>query len=86
MSTYFPGGGPLLEAREREIKAEDLAEGRAEGEAMAILRKLERSGLAVSEAVRERVTGCTDLDTLDRWFDRAYEVSDAEDLFAEDSA
>lgn len=94
LSTYFPGGGPLLKAREQELKeefkeqweAEIKAELEAEGEARAILRALERRGIHVTEAVRERVTGCTDLPTLDRWFDRAFDATNAEDLFAEDSA
>lgn len=42
---------------------------------------LEKRGLAVSVTDRSRITGCTDLDTLDRWFDRAITVTDASELF-----
>jgi hypothetical protein len=58
-------------------------EGRAEGEAEFILRALTRRGIEVSDAVRDRVTACSDLATLARWFDRALTATVAEDIFAE---
>ncbi|WP_267958555.1 hypothetical protein [Streptomyces sp. NRRL F-5135] len=33
------------------------------------------------ESVHERVMGCADLDILARWLDRAFSVSEAEELF-----
>jgi hypothetical protein len=45
---------------------------------------LEVRGLVVSEAVRERITACTDLDRLDDWLDRAGTVARAEELFGEE--
>ncbi|MGW8792775.1 hypothetical protein ACWIFK_05570 [Streptomyces althioticus] len=78
--THFPGHGTLFE----EKYLEGRAEGKAEGTAEAILHALKVRGLVVSGEVRERITGCTDLDTLTTWFDRSLTVSKAEDLFAAD--
>jgi hypothetical protein len=61
------------------------AEGRAEGEAgrlaTDILRALRVRHVPVSDEIRERITSCTDLDQLERWFDRAMTVHNADDLF-----
>ncbi|RAJ70665.1 MULTISPECIES: DUF4351 domain-containing protein [unclassified Streptomyces] len=59
------------------------AEGRAEGRAEDVLRILDRRGVDVPDALRERVAGCTDLAQLDAWFDRAIFVDTAEALFVE---
>ncbi|CAM5465728.1 hypothetical protein ACWD5B_15165 [Streptomyces tanashiensis] len=61
-------------------------EGRAQGNADAILIVLEQRGLAVSDSVRERVEGCNDPETLRRWLVRAVTVATAEAIFAEDDA
>jgi hypothetical protein len=82
MKIYFPGAGTLIEERYLEGKAE----GEAKGEAKAVLRVLQVRGIPVPDDVRERITICTDMDTLDRWLDRAVSVTRAEDLFAEGSA
>ncbi|MFF4019322.1 hypothetical protein [Streptomyces sp. NPDC001843] len=77
MATYtprFPGRGTLIE--------ETLIEGEAKGRAADVLRILDRRGIEVPEAVRERVTSCTDLETLGVWFDRALTATDTEELFA----
>ena len=55
------------------------AEGKAEGEARALLRVLAARGLTVTEAQRERVLACRDLDTLDRWLERAVTAMSADD-------
>jgi hypothetical protein len=81
--TYFPGRGTVRETAYLQGKAEGKAEGEAAGEAKGILRVLEVRGLAVSHAVRERITTCTDLDRLNDWLDRAGTVTRAEDLFTE---
>ncbi|MFI6466578.1 hypothetical protein [Streptomyces sp. NPDC050528] len=78
---YFPGRGHLME----RAHLEGQAEGQAAGEAALILRLLEKRGVLVSEGVRERVTSCTDLDTLTLWFDRALTVTAAEGLFVEEA-
>jgi hypothetical protein len=63
--------------------ASGYAEGRAEGRAEGILSVLEVRGIPVPDGVRERITTCTDLDTLTLWFDRSLTATAAEDLFAE---
>ncbi|CCK59084.1 Conserved protein of unknown function [Mycobacterium canettii CIPT 140070017] len=57
------------------------AEGRAEGEANAVLAVLDARGIEISEPVRARVTGCTDLDQLDTWIRRAATATTVDDLF-----
>jgi hypothetical protein len=71
----FPGSGPLIE--------EALIEGEAKGRAADILRILDRRGIAVSGAVRERITSCADLDTLGIWLDRAITATSAAEVFGE---
>lgn len=78
---YFPGRGTVLERAYHEGEAKGEVKGKAEGKAEGILRVLEVRGLDVSDDVRERVTGCTDLDRLSDWLDRAVTVAEAEELF-----
>ncbi|MFI0350363.1 hypothetical protein [Actinomadura sp. 9N407] len=63
-----------------EGKAQGLAQGLAEGEARSVLLVLDARGLDVPSDVRERVTGCTDSDQLERWVRRAATVDTAEEL------
>jgi hypothetical protein len=58
------------------------AQGRAEGRAEDILLLLDCRGIEVSEEDRERIAGCTDLDTLSTWFTRAITATSAAELFA----
>jgi hypothetical protein len=51
--------------------------GEAEGKAEGILAVLVARGIPVSDAIRERVLGCTDIETLDAWIQRAAVVSTA---------
>ncbi|QEU93576.1 hypothetical protein CP970_24080 [Streptomyces kanamyceticus] len=44
---------------------------------------LDSHGVHVSEDTRERITSCTDLDTLGLWFDRSLTAATAEDLFTD---
>ncbi|RKT06183.1 hypothetical protein BX286_4221 [Streptomyces sp. 3211.6] len=75
--TYFPGRGTLIE----ETYLEGEAQGRVEERAQLVLRVLDNRGVAVTQEVRERIAACGDLDTLGRWIDLAFAVSDAEGLF-----
>ncbi|MFD5570729.1 hypothetical protein [Streptomyces cadmiisoli] len=36
------------------------------------------------DAVRDRVMGCSDLEHLERWAQRAVHATDADELFADD--
>ncbi|WP_247746324.1 hypothetical protein [Streptomyces oryzae] len=74
--SFFPGRGTLVE--------ETFLEGKADERARSVLRLLEMRGITVSESQRARVTGCADLDTLDRWFERAFSATEAEQIFAEE--
>ncbi len=64
-----------------EHQAIGRAEGRAEALAGSVLRILDRRGLAVGEADRARVTGCSDLDQLMHWLDLALVVDSAKQIF-----
>jgi hypothetical protein len=78
--SYFPGRGTVRETAYLEGKAE----GKAEDRASLILRVLDKHGISVHEDTRDRITSCTDLDTLALWFDRALTATTAEALFAEE--
>jgi predicted transposase YdaD len=54
-----------------EGRKEGRVEGRAEGRADGVLRILAARGVRLDDESRQRILGCTDLATLDRWFDRA---------------
>jgi hypothetical protein len=71
----FPGRGTLFE--------ETYLEGKAESKAESILSVLEKRGIPVPEVIRDRITTCTDLDTLTLRFDRSLTATTAEDLFAD---
>jgi hypothetical protein len=74
---------PAIQERDAAAKAEGKAEGLAEGKAQAILQVLEARGIRVSEAQRQEVLRCQDLDLLDRWLLRAALASSAGELTAE---
>lgn len=74
VGTYFPGRGTIVE--------ESYLEGKTDG----ILQILEQRGIPIGAEARERITGCTDLDTINRWFNRAITVDNEQDLFAADDA
>ncbi|MEV5242099.1 hypothetical protein AB0K89_23795 [Streptomyces cinnamoneus] len=78
--SYFPGRGTLIE----QTWLEGKAEGRAEERAQMVLRVLDNRGIPTLPVTRERITSCTDLHTLARWIDRAFTVSDAEELFVDE--
>ncbi|AQT73078.1 hypothetical protein [Streptomyces sp. fd1-xmd] len=68
-----------------ELRDEGRAEGRAEGEARRaaedVLAVLAERGVDVSEAVRERIRGCGDVETLGRWLRRAVTAPSADAIF-----
>lgn len=77
--TYFPGRGTVIE----ETFQEGEARGRVQERAQMVLRVLENRGIPVAPEARERVTSCSDLDTLGRWLDAAFHVSGVDALFDE---
>ncbi|HYH99707.1 hypothetical protein [Hyalangium sp.] len=54
-----------------EGEAKGLAEGEAKGLSKAVLRLLTARGLRVDDASRERIQGCREVATLERWLERA---------------
>lgn len=57
------------------------AEGKAEGEALALLTVLDARGIEVPQEARERIAECTDLDQLEVWIRRAVTADSISDLF-----
>jgi hypothetical protein len=70
---------PLAE----QVRAEGREEGRVAERAQMILRNLRYRQIDVPDSVRERVLSSTDMDELETWLDRSYQVADAADLFGE---
>jgi hypothetical protein len=60
------------------------AEGRAEGRAEDVLLLLDRRGVEVPDDARERIAGCRETETLDRWFTRAITAESVGEVFGED--
>ncbi|MEX1363574.1 MAG: Rpn family recombination-promoting nuclease/putative transposase [Nannocystaceae bacterium] len=92
LTAYRPRSGNLhdilLDSASKEtrqmftsMRDELIAEGRSEGMATMIVQLLRRRGLAVDDATRARVLGCSDETQLERWFDRAVTASSVEQLF-----
>ena len=77
-----PKGEEAIMSTADVIRAEGRAEGQAVERAEAVLRVLRVRGLAVSDEQRRRALGCTDLEVLARWLDRAVTAASAEDVFA----
>jgi hypothetical protein len=65
------------------LRAEGEARGMARGKAEDILVIFEQRGIDIDERSCELVGSCTDLDTLNGWFRRAFKVDKASDLFEE---
>jgi hypothetical protein len=61
------------------------AEGKAEGEANAVLVVLEARRIEVPDATRERIAGCRDLAQLEVWVRRAATAASVDDLFVDAS-
>ncbi|GAB4584227.1 RpnC/YadD family protein [Nocardia sp. IFM 10818] len=68
-----------------EARSQGRAEGRAEGLAEAVLRMLDRRGLAVPRDMRDQIMSCTDSERLLAWLDKAVSVDSADDLFTDES-
>lgn len=63
------------------IRAQGRVQGRRETRARGTLLVLDKRGLIVGDEIRERVLGCQDSALVRVWFDRAFEVERAEDIF-----
>jgi hypothetical protein len=67
-----------------ESRAEGLAVGLAVGRAEALLLVLQTRGLELTDAVRERITGCSDLEVLRGWLGRAVSADRVEEIFGDE--
>jgi len=63
--------------------AQGYAEGYARGLAQSVLTMLEARGLAVPDAIRERILAEKDPDRLDRWLEKAVVASSVDEVFDE---
>ena len=70
-----PYGEELIERGHQQGLAKGLAKGLTQGRAEYILRTLSARGVQVDEAARQHILTCTDLATLDRWFDRSLKAT-----------
>jgi len=76
----------LIERGYQQGFAQGLEEGRAEGRLQAraevVLRLLTARGLHVDEASRQLILSCSDVATLDRWFNRAIHATSLSEVLA----
>jgi hypothetical protein len=47
---------------------------------------LQHRAIVLPEETRNRIAGCHDVDTLERWLDRSFTASSADELFAQEDA
>ncbi|MBO3674147.1 hypothetical protein [Streptomyces sp. NEAU-YJ-81] len=79
VGSYFPGRGTLIELTFRDGQAHGEAAGLAEG----VLRILAHRGITVRPETRHRIRECPYRSTLSHWLDRAFTVSQADELLDE---
>ncbi len=70
----------LIEQGREEGLQQGLQQGLTRGRAEDVLRILAARGLQADESARQRILSCSDLATLDRWFDRALHASSLSDV------
>jgi hypothetical protein len=56
-------------------------QGRAEGQAEAVITVLDDRGIAMTDADRERILTCADRETLGTWLHRSLRISAITELF-----
>jgi hypothetical protein len=64
-------GEELVEQGRQQGREEGLAQGLTRGRAEDVLRILTARGVHADDATRQRILTCTDVATLDRWFERS---------------
>lgn len=72
---------PELQTVYATIYDEAIDKGKLAGELQMLLRLLDKRGLSLTEAQRERVLACTDEGQLQEWFDRALTAGDVGEIF-----
>ena len=66
-----------------EFSRKHVTAGLLRGKAEDVLEVLDARGIAVTDAQRERVLACAELDTLRTWVRRAATVTNADELFVD---
>jgi hypothetical protein len=79
LTEYEREGAWFLDGRDEGL-AEGLAKGRAEGLAEGLLRLLASRDIQLDPDQRTKIETCTDLDQLDRWFDRALRATSLDEV------
>jgi hypothetical protein len=74
-----------MNAKNYEYRTEFARKYFAQGKAEAVLQVLDARGVAVPDAIRERVRACADTATLDRWIRRAALAATAAEVVDGDS-
>ncbi|MEU0145656.1 hypothetical protein ABZ119_06775 [Streptomyces sp. NPDC006288] len=64
-----------------EIREEGRVQGRAQARGENILILLDARGIDVTDAVREKISACTDLEVSREWLIRAVHAATAEEIF-----
>ncbi len=72
---------PVYSPFARKHYGKGVQVGRTEGRAEGVLTVLQVRGIPVSDADRDRITSCTDLNRLDDWMRRAVTATSTADLF-----
>jgi predicted transposase YdaD len=70
----------LMRSYGEELIERGRQQGLAQGRAEAVLRILAARGVHVGEEARQRILTCTDVDTLDRWFDKSLNATRLSDV------
>jgi NAD-specific glutamate dehydrogenase len=70
----------LIEQGVEKGLARGLEKGLTRGRAEDVLRILTARGVQADEAARQRILPCSDVATLDRWFDRALNATSLSDV------
>jgi predicted transposase YdaD len=81
---YVTTADMLRQEGEARGRALGRVEGEAKGKAEGLCSVLEARGLAISDAIRLRITSCRDVPTLDRWLVRAVTATSIEAVFVGD--
>ena len=63
------------------LRTEAYRRGFLEGRAMALIEVLELRGVTLRTADRHFILGCSDIDAMDHWARRAWQVSTISELF-----
>jgi len=81
--TGYDAVAAVAHERGERLREEGRGEGVLEGQARAIVDVLHRRNVHLGATDSERILGCRDAATLARWWDRAWHVASAPELFGQ---